>query len=203
MPVNMLAKPGQKSKIELRIKTHNPMELIFKCCTQKPVDLKILERLLYNSECVDARLHFVAANHCSVASRPTALHIAAENGQKKAVELLLSHGAAINADGGCVNASCRRNQASPCVRNGWRPLHLAADKGHDEVVKLLLDKGADHLLKTRQDFVFILLIGLHSSLIFPFNCVNHLQRHSPLLCDSFLSTVLDCCLQIWGLQMLP
>ena len=99
-PVMMLDKTGQKSKIEKDFITHNPMELIFKCCSQKPVDLKILERLLSNSKCVDARLSFVAPLHCSTAARPMALHVAAEHGQKKAVELLLLHGACINADGG-------------------------------------------------------------------------------------------------------
>eukprot|EP00957_Ditylum_brightwellii_P060097 4563924-Ditylum_brightwellii.AAC.1 len=57
----------------------------------------------------------------------TPLHIAAREGHKKVVEVLLSHGADVN------NAT----------NSGWKPIHFAAREGHKEVVKVLLSHGAD------------------------------------------------------------
>ena len=57
----------------------------------------------------------------------TALHKAARHGQKEAVELLLSHGADVNAK----------------TRGGTTPLHQAVSGGHREVVQMLLDHGAN------------------------------------------------------------
>ena len=55
------------------------------------------------------------------------LHLAARNGHTKIVELLVSHGARVNAK----------------KADGWTPLHVAVFFGHIEVVKYLLSKGAN------------------------------------------------------------
>ncbi|CAN6238174.1 unnamed protein product [Urochloa humidicola] len=56
----------------------------------------------------------------------TSLHIAAEEGYCKIVEILLSKGASVDA-----------------LSNRGTPLHLAATNGHHKTVKLLLDHNAD------------------------------------------------------------
>lgn len=57
----------------------------------------------------------------------TPLHLAALNGQRPMIELLISLGASPN---------CRDNI-------GRSPLHLAAREGHYEAIRCLLDRGAD------------------------------------------------------------
>jgi uncharacterized protein len=57
----------------------------------------------------------------------TALHLAALQGQREAVELLLSKNAAVAA---------RDNV-------GWTPLHCAARRGHQRIVELLIAHGAN------------------------------------------------------------
>jgi len=56
----------------------------------------------------------------------TSLHIAAEDGYCKIVEILLSKGASVDA-----------------LSNRGTPLHLAATNGHHKTVKILLDHNAD------------------------------------------------------------
>jgi cytohesin len=58
----------------------------------------------------------------------TALHFAAANGPKQAVELLLAKGAKVD---------------SHTVHDDFTPLHWAASHGHKDIVELLLAKGAD------------------------------------------------------------
>jgi len=57
----------------------------------------------------------------------TPLHLAAQNGRKDLVELLLAKKAEVNAK----------------AINGWTPLHYAARDGHKDVVKLLLANKAE------------------------------------------------------------
>jgi ankyrin repeat protein len=57
----------------------------------------------------------------------TPLHQAARGGHPDVAELLLMHGAAVDAKGWC----------------GWTPLHEAAYRGHHAVVEVLLRRGAD------------------------------------------------------------
>jgi ankyrin repeat protein len=61
----------------------------------------------------------------------TPLHMAAEEGHREIVDLLIAKGADINATAG----------AGAGV--GWTPLHEAAEEGHKKVVGLLILKGAD------------------------------------------------------------
>ena len=66
----------------------------------------------------------------------TALHLAAEEGHKAVVQLLVENGANINAE----------EQEKPLfgnTRKGRRALHLAAEKGHEAVVQLLVENGAN------------------------------------------------------------
>src|SRR5262245_50943132 len=55
------------------------------------------------------------------------LHYAVFNGDEDSVELLLKHGADVNA----------------IAANGWTPLHIACAKGNESLVDLLLENGAD------------------------------------------------------------
>ena len=59
--------------------------------------------------------------------KSTALHLAAETGSKRSVEICLEHGADINY---------RR-------ANDMTPLHIAAMKGDVEIAELLFSQGAD------------------------------------------------------------
>jgi ankyrin repeat protein len=64
----------------------------------------------------------------------TPLHLAAFDGRGGAAEVLLAHGAAIDAGDVC----------------GWTALHTAVVRHHKEVVGLLLAKGANINAKDRQ-----------------------------------------------------
>jgi ankyrin repeat protein len=66
----------------------------------------------------------------------TALCNAADKGQKKTVELLLSRNAQIDARD----------------KHNWSPLHHAASSGHTGIVALLLGKGAQLEALTKEDF---------------------------------------------------
>jgi ankyrin repeat protein len=76
--------------------------------------------------------HWISQNPKCVSVREkdylsaTALHIAAKKGSKEIAEVLLIHGAEVNAKDG----------------NGWTALHFAAEAGYKPVVELLLNKGA-------------------------------------------------------------
>ncbi len=60
----------------------------------------------------------------------TPLHSAAANGNREICELLLDHGAEVNAR----------------QHGGWTPLFSAAARGDAELVQFFLDHGADHAL---------------------------------------------------------
>ncbi len=94
----------------------------------------------------------------------TPLHMASFRGHRLVVELLIAHGADIEAasvidDGGgwrpllwaCCGGreeivdlllACRAN-VLVAAANGWSPLHAAADKGYCEIAKKLLAAGVD------------------------------------------------------------
>ncbi|NOZ21551.1 MAG: hypothetical protein GXP25_10740 [Planctomycetes bacterium] len=63
----------------------------------------------------------------------TLLHIAAFQGRKEIIEILIANGAKINGEDNAGN----------------RPLHMAAEQDRKDVVELLLGKGADVNAKNR------------------------------------------------------
>ena len=63
-----------------------------------------------------------------------ALHLAAETGKVKSVELCLKHGAQVNAQRTTL----------------MTPLHIAAMKGDLEIVKMLCRNGADLYMKDNE-----------------------------------------------------
>lgn len=63
-----------------------------------------------------------------------ALHLAAETGNVKSVELCLKHGAYVNAQRTTL----------------MTPLHIAAMKGDLEIVEMLCSKGADLHMKDNE-----------------------------------------------------
>jgi ankyrin repeat protein len=98
----------------------------------------------------------------------TALHMAARNGNKAMVELLLDHGADVNGVGewqGMTGAAlhfaarygylavaetllAHKADVNLGPEGGSTPLHLAAEAGHKPLVDLLLERGADANAKT-------------------------------------------------------
>lgn len=76
----------------------------------------------------------------------TALHWAARQGQKQAVQILLRHCADINAvqeNSGEPDTEDERQQKE---KDGRTPLHSAVYGGHLEIVRLLLEQGANQSL---------------------------------------------------------
>ncbi|MDR1139074.1 MAG: ankyrin repeat domain-containing protein [Rickettsiales bacterium] len=100
---------------------------------QEMLDLALKHRSLYIASYLieykgctlkDPSLHI--ANRSTKDKELTFLHVAAREGHKGVVALLLDKGAKVNAE----------------TEKGHTPLHIAAGNGHKDVVKLLLDKGA-------------------------------------------------------------
>ena len=69
--------------------------------------------------------HFIYLEHATNDDE-AALFLAAENGHKEVVKLLIEEGADVNAQGGCYGNA----------------LQAASAGGHEAVVRLLLDRGA-------------------------------------------------------------
>lgn len=97
------------------------------------------------------------------------LHLAAYEGRKSAVELLLRHGANVMS-----------RMATRSYKNGWTPLHCAADRGHFFAAKVILNQGADPNAKSSEgdtvlhraigeDIEFILLLLQHGAEVNMFN----------------------------------
>lgn len=77
--------------------------------------------------------HIVETEGLERGTKP--IHLAASAGHSTVVEILLAHGATVDA----------RTE-----RAGWTALHLAADKGRHRTLRVLLDNGADLLAMTGQ-----------------------------------------------------
>jgi ankyrin repeat protein len=65
----------------------------------------------------------------------TPLHAAIAGDHKEIVEILLKHGANVNA------------RSEGAIRAGFTPLHVAAGKGNKEIASILLENGADINIK--------------------------------------------------------
>jgi ankyrin repeat protein len=79
----------------------------------------------------------------------SALHCAAEKGQKVIVQLLLDKGANYNAK---TDVACFGDGIKTSYHDKLTPLDLAVRGGYDEIVQLLLDKGADVNLKANDAY---------------------------------------------------
>jgi uncharacterized protein len=102
----------------------------------------VLVGISSNIECMRLMLEAGAnANRASDHNGETALHFVASRSDTKAVQLLLDHGANLNAQTkpGMTTYALWRDAR---VR-GETPLHRAAAWGSREVIQLLLDAGAD------------------------------------------------------------
>ena len=67
----------------------------------------------------------------------TPLFWAAERGRRELVELLIRHGADVNA------RAPDRSRSTKGDQTGKTPLHVAAEGGHTAVIQTLLEKGAN------------------------------------------------------------
>jgi ankyrin repeat protein len=97
--------------------------------------------LMYSVDNTDMAALLIArganVNIKSEINRVSALHLAVERGDTKLVELLLSHGADVNAKASRINWQ------------GWTPLHIACERWWNEaIVEMLLAKGAEVNAKT-------------------------------------------------------
>ena len=75
----------------------------------------------------------------------TPLHLAAEKGDTRMIDFLVSHGADMNArTNPNIAPIFYAELTGSAINNGsWTPLHIAAIEGKKEAVDLLLKKGAD------------------------------------------------------------
>ena len=86
----------------------------------------------------------------------TALHLAARQGQKQAVQILLQHGADINAVQENREDTDTEDEQRQKEKDGRTPLHSSVYSGNVAVVRLLLEHGAqrnltDHYGRRAQD----------------------------------------------------
>lgn len=144
----------------------------------------------------------------------TSLHIAAAHGREDIVQLLLKHGADIEArsDGGWtpLHNACDKGaveivrlllQAGAKINaqllNGVTPLHLAAQAGHREVVECLLERP-DLKRRVRDNFgstPFLRAAQFKRKdivvLLAPFNNIDALSADARGACEAFDATVVD------------
>lgn len=144
----------------------------------------------------------------------TALHIAAAHDREDIVQLLLKHGADIEArsDGGWtpLHNACDKGsvvivrlllQAGARINaqllNGVTPLHLAAQAGHREVVECLLERP-DLKRRVRDNFgstAFLRAAQFKRKdivlLLAPFNNIDALSADARGACEAFDATVVD------------
>eukprot|EP00948_MAST-09A_sp_MAST-9A-sp1_P000086 g86.t1 len=112
----------------------------------------------------------------------SALHIACENGQLAIVDVLIQHGADVNALDANYNTPlhlCAIENFPECMQfllqtaaqvditnsNGEGPLHHAAARGHHECIKLLKEYGADKTLRNRKGQTPLALARTKSALL--------------------------------------
>lgn len=115
---------GTITEIHRNIVINQPID--FKPYISKYADIEIVEPVIRTPE---PQIAQGADVNTKDEEDLTSLHLAARQGRKDVVELLLADGANINA----------RLVGWP----GWTPLHEAATANHKEVAKLLITKGAD------------------------------------------------------------
>ena len=115
---------GTITEIHRNIVINQPID--FKPYISKYADIEIAEPVIQTPE---PQIAQGADVNTKDEEGLAALHLAARQGRKDAVELLLANGANINA----------RLIGWP----GWTPLHEAATANHKEVAELLITKGAD------------------------------------------------------------
>lgn len=108
-----------------------------------PADMALIEAVRVRSV-EAARTALAAGAYVNVAdprpligSHNTPLHYAADNGNRELVELLLAHGAD-------VNARCER---------GWTPLLRACNASNLRVAALLLSSGADPYIANDEGYI--------------------------------------------------
>ena len=94
-----------------------------------------------------------------IVRRYNALHLAVQAGHKDIVEILLDHGASINATCECLcectrlygllnAAECPETNATPL---SWSALHVAICHSRSDIAKLLLAHGASHIMDPPKD----------------------------------------------------
>ncbi|KAI0841009.1 ankyrin [Hypoxylon sp. FL0890] len=81
----------------------------------------------------------------------TALHLAASLGYDDIIELLLDHGASVNAlsQGFCSCAYRLKDEDNSTANPFWMPLHTAMCHGNDATARLLLARGASFQVAPR------------------------------------------------------
>jgi ankyrin repeat protein len=94
---------------------------------------------------------------CDVETGIRPLHMAAEKGCLQACELLIRHGAEINAQ----------------TREGATALHLAARAGHAQIVALLLKYLANHTLQDEQGHT----ATHYAQQVGHLDIVKHIEQH--------------------------
>ena len=119
--------PSQQSEVEAKTE-------------DKPWEpTKSLHEAAADGDIEQVQFHIIVLEGADVNARPaispswTPLHEAAVGGHKDVAELLIAHGAD-------VNANCARAGGG---RFGGTPLHEAVFGGHKDVAELLISKGAD------------------------------------------------------------
>ena len=81
----------------------------------------------------------------------TPLHLAAENGSKEVVKLLIKYGANVNAYGAVsVPVTATLHVFAPrVIKISKTPLHIAVERGYKDIAELLIKHGADVNAKDR------------------------------------------------------
>jgi ankyrin repeat protein len=126
-PLHLAAQSGHRRVVELLLRGWTRLA---DPATLEALPSEAVEALKRSGADVDARDALArnasySRNASDLASTP--LHLAVRNGYRSVVEVLLAHGAGVNATNGL----------------GMTPLHVASAEGHRSLMTLLIDQGAE------------------------------------------------------------